>query len=196
MGDGAQSKQLSPADRKRILTVYAKTANASETARQCGVSDKTVRNVIARAGGPKKSEIHARATEEGIRAGRRALKMCTKVVSNYLSQALDPDTLALEPGDAARLIQAQTQIVKATLDVQERLERKRNGRLTREKTKAEIKLTQARTLALQGLGDWLANATDEELALIEKTLAPIRARKIRSADSSAEREESPDGNEP
>ena len=72
------------------------------------------------------------------------------------------------------------------------IKRREGYKLQQERARLENLLIQSRIASLQGLGNLLADATDEELAIVENTLAKIRARKIRSADSSAEREESPD----
>ena len=164
--------QLSPADRQRIIRTYAQTGNGLDTARRCGFSEATVRRVIAQARVTNKIELHARATQRGIREGRKGLRTCTRIVQRYLADCeRDKD---LEPQDVAKLVSAQAQATRGLCDVQQRHEQHALSRMSRRLKQAELELTQARTAALRGLG--LSGLSDEELALIQTIMTQAAKR--------------------
>ena len=174
--------KLSPAERARIAARYVETSNASQVARECGVSEGTVRNVIAQQGVANRYELHARAVDKAVRKARRSLARRIDSVDMYLLHAADvdnekvPGVIGLEPRDFAAVLNAQCNITARLHESQERAERSRQARLTRDKTRAETALLKARTEAISGLSSALQGATDEELAMVATILERARRR--------------------
>lgn len=99
------------------------------------------------------------------------------VVSAYLSQCVsDGGALNVEPRDVAALASASARLLTAECEASERDERRRQARLTREKTRADTDLSRARASALGALGKSLEGATDEELEAIAAILDRIKRR--------------------
>lgn len=174
------SRLLTPKERAAITARYQQVANASQVAREFGVDEKTVRR-IAGASKPNRADIHARACARAVRAARRSLARRIESVDMYLLNAVDanarvPGTIGLEPRDFSAVLNAQSNLTARLLDTQERIERRQQARLTRERTRAEIEFLKARTAAIDGLASALAGATDEELATVQTILDRAKKR--------------------
>ncbi len=176
------AKHLTPKERAALVARYQEIANASAVAEEFGVSVHTVIRSAERAGVANKATLHARAVETAIRKARRSLARRVESIDMYLLNAADtsndrvPGVIGLEPKDFAAVLNAQGNVTARLLDTQERLERSHQARLTRDKTRAEIDFLKARTNALDGISKVLANATDEELAVVSQVIERARAR--------------------
>lgn len=176
------ARHLSPAERAAIVARYDETANASQVAREFGINEKTVRR-IASASKPNKAALHARACERAVRDARRSLARRIATVDMYLLSAVSddehakvPGVVAMEPRDLAAVLNAQSNLTARLRETDEHVERKRQYRLTRDKTRAETAFLKARTEALSGLSSALQGATDEELAIMANILERARTR--------------------
>lgn len=105
------AKHLTPDERAAIVARYVETANASQVAREFGVSDMTVMRSVARARELKKVELHARAVAKAVRKARQSLARKVDTIDLYLlkSAQTDPDGVPnLEPRDVAALVNASS----------------------------------------------------------------------------------------
>ena len=173
--------KLSPSERAAVAARYVETSNASAVAREFGVSEGTVRNVIAQQGVANRYELHARAVDKAVRKARRSLARRIDSIDMYLLNAVSedekvPGVVGLEPRDFAAVLNAQCNVIARLHESQERIERKRQSRLTRDKTRAETAFLKARTEALDGVKAALAGATDEELAMVASIIERSRKR--------------------
>lgn len=175
------AKHLTPDERAALVARYEETANASQVAREFGVNEKTVRR-IAGASKPNKAALHARACERAVRDARRSLARRITSVDMYLMNSVGdddakvPGVIGLEPRDFAAVLNAQSNLTARLREVDEHVDRKRQSRLTRDKTRAEIAFLRARTEAISGLSSALQGATDEELATVAAIIERARRR--------------------
>lgn len=175
------AKHLTPDERAALVARYEETANASQVAREFGVNEKTVRR-IAGASKPNKAALHARACERAVRDARRSLARRITSVDMYLMNSVGdedakvPGVIGLEPRDFAAVLNAQSNLTARLREVDEHVDRKRQSRLTRDKTRAEIAFLKARTEAISGLSSALQGATDEELATVAAIIERARRR--------------------
>lgn len=129
---------LTPAQVETIVRVYAATGNASEAARQAGCETSSATRKLNQLRAQRRSELHARATERGIREARKGLRASEKLLRALLEATEDPAALGLEPRDIAALINARSQNAKVMLAVAGRIEAHAAAKLERAKLKAEI----------------------------------------------------------
>lgn len=133
--------RLTPEQMERAAQVFANTGNVSEAARSIGCAVRTLNDAFKRARIAKNRHVHAQACERGLRKARKQ----TDAVSDLLARLLDPgdadaSSLGLEPGDIAKLVQALNGATAQRLALADRIERTRQSKLTRDKTRAEIEL--------------------------------------------------------
>ena len=88
------ARQLSPDDKGAIYAAWLSEGNAYEVARQFGVDEKTVRNVLAERDAPRKSALHTRALERAERDARRALVEIRRKLEAAADTAADVKELA------------------------------------------------------------------------------------------------------
>jgi len=139
--------------------VYAETGSIREAAAAAGVSHVGLTQYFARERNFQKRTRHAEACDRGLREGRRSLRVSVGLVDSLLEKtaAGNPD---MEPRDIAALLNAKSNSI-ATLDkVAARVDAQKQARLTRAKTRAEIKLlagklagTYVERVSLEGTSD-------------------------------------------
>lgn len=176
------ARQLTPDDRKRIVARYHELGNACAVAAEFGVSEKTVRNCMDLASATKKSVLHARACEAGVREGRRAVRAELQRFARYSEAAVgDGSNPACEPRDYAALVRAMADLNRVMIQHDERVTARKVERLSRDLTRERIK-------ALRGLDQALAGATDDELATVQAILERAKRRGSRPASSDQDRD--------
>lgn len=144
------AKHLTPDQRAAIVARYQEIANASQVAREFGVSEAAVRKILASADGAKKSELHARAVAQAIRKARRSLARKVDTIDLYLLKHAknDPDGVPdLEPRDIAALVNASAAVLSRLLETEQRIEAKLTAKLLREHKRAEIELAKLKIKA-------------------------------------------------
>lgn len=132
----AAGKPLTPAQVETIARVYAQTGNFSEAGRAAGTDHKAAARVIREAGEPERAQLHARATERGIRKGRKYLKSIQDRVYDVLMQDLKSGA-GMEPRDIAALMNALTRTNETLMSIAAHRERT-------EKIRAETALLKAK----------------------------------------------------
>jgi hypothetical protein len=131
---------LTPAQLAQAAEVYTRTGNYSEAARAIGVDPDTV---ARRLGDRKRSDLHARALARGVRRARRHLVAGMDVAAALLAKE-KTDGAGMEPRDVAAVLNATSRASEALLALEERRDRARQARLTRDKTRAETEFWRRR----------------------------------------------------
>lgn len=143
------AKHLTPGEREKIVAMFAKTGNASEVAREFGVSDVTVARCVARAGELKKVELHARACARGMRDGHRAVREELARLRTYIGTSVgDGTNPSVEPRDYAALVKALTDLNRTMLAHVERNDSHQESLLKRRLLRSQI--TEAQEGQTQG----------------------------------------------
>jgi len=130
-------RRLTPDEIETASKVLAKTGNVSEAARAIDVAESTLRAALKRVRITRNRDLHARACERGLRTARERLAKVAEVAEKVI--ATDKD---LAPRDLAALLNAVAKNTDTLAGVAEREERRKQSRLTRQKTRAEIELLQ------------------------------------------------------
>jgi DNA-binding MarR family transcriptional regulator len=128
---------LTPAELETLAELYGATGNASEVAEQLGVSVSTVTRALARLGAQNRAKLQERALSRGLLRGGELLTQTAESVAEILRCEAESGP-SLEAKDYAGLARALAMLVGTTAKLDEREERRRQARLTRRKTKAEI----------------------------------------------------------
>lgn len=134
---------LTPLQVEIIARVHEETGNASEAARQAGCSPDAVALRLKADANRKRSALHARACERGVREGRRHMTATSRLLAGILSTET-PDALVMDPKDIAAIANALTSATKLRLDLAATLRKNAQARLTREKTRAEVAILRHR----------------------------------------------------
>lgn len=155
---------LTPEQIGRAAEVHARTGSYSEAARAIGAPDpSTVRKALLRLGNPNRSQLHARALQEGSEAGRVALVRTL-------------DGLDAEQRRLTRVTRQRRARVTAS-DKPEDVKLAALARLSRERIAALVSAAKGLNLAvgrLESLADQCLNAQQKKLTR-EKTRAEIDA---------------------
>lgn len=130
-------RRLTPDEIEKASKVFAKTGNEAAAAEAIGVNRSTMHAVFARLKIERNRTLHARACERGLRAARERLAKVAEVAEKVIAT----DT-KLAPRDLAALLNAVAKNTDTLAGVAEREERRKQSRLTRQKTRAEIELLQ------------------------------------------------------
>ncbi len=88
------AEQLTPERKGAIYAAWLKSANGREVAREFGVDEKTVRNVLREVDAPRKSALHTHALAKAERDARRALEKARKRLESALDATGDVKELA------------------------------------------------------------------------------------------------------
>ena len=134
---------LTPLQVEIIARVYVETGNASAAARQAGCSPDAVELRLKADANRKRSVLHTRACERGLREGRRHMTAASRLLAGILSMET-PGALVMDPKDIAAIANALTSTTKVRLDLAATLRKNALGRLTREKTRAEVAILRHR----------------------------------------------------
>ncbi len=170
---------MTPANKVReLLREFAKTLDASASARAVGIPERTARDIIARH--EKTAAIrrgHARACERAIRDGRKALREELRGARAYLREHTDPHSkvCGLEPRDYAAMLNAIGSIVDRALAVDASRDRRKMARIGRDKARAEIALLEAK-----------ARGDVQEVVVLTQQQAAERARIVFGSPSALE----------
>ncbi len=127
---------LTPEQLARAADAYARTGTYAEAGRAIGVEESVARRALLRAlGSGEESErvaLHARAIERGLRDGRRAL---TEVNGRLRTKILGASKI----GELVSISKGLSLSVARLADLVELELKRRQARLTRAKTRAEIR---------------------------------------------------------
>lgn len=134
-------RQLTPEQIEAASKVFGQTGNVSEAARAIGVSPFTLRDAFKRNRITKNRQLHAQACERGLREARAQVTRVSGMLERLLkTDAQTIEDLGMEPGDIAKLSQAFNGTVAQRLAIADREERRKQSKLTRDKTRAEVEL--------------------------------------------------------
>lgn len=174
------AKHLTPDERARVVARYVETANASQVAREFGISEYTVRKSAARAETLRKTDLHAQAVARAVRKARRSLARKVDTIDLYLLKHADKDdgVPSLEPKDIAALVNASAGALSRLLDADANIESKRLNRLTRDLRRAEIELARLKIAA--------GGVERHELAIVTPDDAAKAAREVFGSPSALE----------
>lgn len=139
----ARGVPITPEQLERASQVYGETGNVLETSRRVGIPESTLRTAFKRAGLAKRRELHTRALEAGIRKARKGLTRSLDLVDRLLNDE-NKDGSSIEAREVAQLMNARAKAADSLLQVAQNADRAKQARLTREKTRAEIALIQAK----------------------------------------------------
>lgn len=149
---------LTPAQLTTLAEIYAETGSATAAAEELGVAVSTVTRALAALGEQKRAKLQRDAVAAGLLTAREKVADALDGVSDMLAEGLRGSTL--EPADVASLVGALTKLSLVLSTVDRREEARRQGRLTRRKTLAEIaklserggdQLTEEERLALRAM---------------------------------------------
>lgn len=135
--DGPRRGPLTPAELETLATLYGASGNASEVAAELGVSVSTVTRALARLGAQNRAKLQERALARGLLRGGELLTQTAESIAEILRCESEAGA-GLEAKDYASMARALAVVVGTTAKLDEREERRRQARLTRRKTKAEI----------------------------------------------------------
>lgn len=169
----------------QLVAAFEQTGNVSEAARIVGVPRSTAADSLRRAALVNRRQIHARACEEGLRAGRRAVRAELTRIDKYIETAVgDGTSPSCEPRDYSALVRAKTDVVRTIIACDERVGARRIEHLQRETMRAKLE-------AMRSIGSDLAGATDEELATVRAILERARTRGPTASDQGGASEPEP-----
>lgn len=142
--------------------VYAETGSVREAAAAAGVAHQTLHDYFKRERIGRNRTRHAEACDRGLREGRRSLRDSVALVDSLLSRTT-ADSPGMEPRDIAALLNAKSNSV-ATLDkVAARVDAQKLAKLTRAKTRAEIKLLAGKLAGTYVERVSLESASDDDI---------------------------------
>ena len=167
----AAGTPLTPAQVRTITRVYTETGNASEAARRAGVATSTVTRFLERTDKLQRATLYTRARDEGIRRGADAIDRSVTLIDRLLD-AESTDGPGMEPRDVAALLRAQAALVAELRALREHTGRTKQARLTREKTRAEIKLLEGKIAGTHVDRVSLEHLTDDD---VDARLAALAA---------------------
>jgi len=170
---------------KDLLREFARTLDASASARAVGIPERTARDIIARH--ERTAALrrgHARACERAIREGRKALREELAGARAYLREHTDPNSnvSALEPRDYAAVLNSIGSMVDRSLAVDANRDRRRLARVNRDKLRAEIALLEAK-----------ARGDVQEIVVLTAEDAAAKARAVFGSPTALERSVNADG---
>lgn len=177
---------LTPAELETLAELYGSTGNASEVAEQLGVSVSTVTRALARLGAQNRAKLQERALAKGLLRGGELLAQAAESIGEILRCEAEAGA-SLEAKDYASMVRALAMAVGTTAKLDEREERRRQARLTRRKTKAEIEVLRRKAEELPALQVLLEKLTGEQiLALLRGlTVEQLRTLLTQTASPSA-----------
>ena len=170
-------QHLPPDVLTRLVAAFEQTGSVSEAARLVGIPRTTAGDALRRAALVTRRQIHARACEAGLRAGRRAVRAELTRINTYIETAVgDGTSPSCEPRDYAALVRAKTDVVRTLIACDERVGARRIEHLQRETMRAKLE-------TLRAVGSDLAGATDEELSTVRAILERARTRGPTASDT-------------
>lgn len=139
----ASGKKTPPDKLAAALEVFARTGNLREAARQTDVPESTLRGAIDRSQLAQARAAHARARDEKIREGCEAVGAGLALTGQIL-RAEQVNGPGLEAKDIAALMNAVARGTDLLLADRADDDRRRQARLTRERTRLENEVLRAR----------------------------------------------------
>lgn len=128
---------LTPEQTETLARVYGETGNYSEAARAAGVDPSVARRALERRGESSRAQLHARACDRGLREARKQLGTVAAIVARVIGVETAA-SVSLEPKDLAALANTLARLTDTRLALALAADRRRTGRLTRDKLRAEI----------------------------------------------------------
>ncbi len=133
--------RLTPEQIETASKVFAETNNTRAAADAIGVNESTLRTAFARLRTARNRDLHAQACERGLRKARAQVTRVSGMLERFLkTDSTAIEALGMEPGDIAKLVQAFNGTIAQRLAIADREERRKQSKLTREKTRAEVEL--------------------------------------------------------
>lgn len=133
------AKHLTPDERQRIVARFVETGNASQVAREFGISDVTVSRCVARAKESKKADLHARACARGMRDGHRAVREELARMRMYIETGVgDGTNPSVEPRDYAALVKALTDLDRTLLSHAAHIDKHQESLLRRKLLREQV----------------------------------------------------------
>lgn len=146
---------------ERASRIYAETGNLRETSRQTGVALATLHEAFKRLRIERNRTVHAEACERGLRKARKRLSRLGELAENYVAKlAGNAESPSIEPRDLAAVLNATAKLADSLGGIADRVDRKKQSKLTRDKTRAEIELLRKKIngehvdrVSLEGVSD-------------------------------------------
>lgn len=156
-----------------LAALYGETLNASAVAAEMKVSVSTVTRNLARLGEQKRAKLQREALGGALIEAQEGLADSFREAREFLRHNLELG--ALEPGHVAALLQGLARGAAGLAALDQREERRRQARLTREKTRAETaKIAKGEAPTTEQLLALLAALPRDEVL---RVLAELRARR-------------------
>lgn len=148
--------RITDAQMATAAQVFAETNSVRAAADAAGVSEGGLRAVFKRERITRNRALHAQACERGLRAARRRLER----VAVIAEKVIEGEGVGVEPRDLASLLNALSKNADTLAGIASREDQRKQSRLTREKTRAEIELLSKKVrgehvdrVSLEGLSD-------------------------------------------
>lgn len=132
--------RVAPEMLKRAAEVYERTGYISEASRATGIAEETLRDAFNRLRIARNRSAHAKACEAGLRRARKRLDALGALVGGFIAE----NAGSIEPRDLAAVLNAAAKLSDSLGAIAEREDRRRSGKLAREKTRAEIAVLRGR----------------------------------------------------
>lgn len=127
----ARGVPLTDAQLELAAAVYAKSHSYAEAGRAIGVDESVARRALLRRGESERVVLHARAVRRGMREGRKLLRLALERAPEFLADAEDTKSYK-------ELVDAVARATETLAKLDAREDQRRQARLTRKRTKAEI----------------------------------------------------------
>lgn len=213
---------LTPAQLAYLAKLYAECGNATEVARRLKLEPSTVVRALSRLGEQRRAILQRQALAVGMIRGREQLDELRDGVWRLLRESIfitspDPDAEppadgetpplaalgAIEPAGVQALGNTFSRMLTVATVLDRREEQRRQARLTRKKTRAEIAALERRAEEIPAmevlkakLSPWqvlelMRSLSDEQLAALRAATRPRDAAAPTSADPSSTTDPTP-----
>lgn len=163
--------RLTPEEVEIASEVYARTSDTSAAAAAIHRNESTLRAFFERVRIARNRDLHARACEDGLREGLGFLMDVARDCHGVLTRRTTTPS-GLEASDFAALGRAVNQAIATVAALAERDEKRRQARLTRQKTRGDIAKVAADTVKVKAE----TRALEREVAPnVEQLVAAIAA---------------------
>ncbi len=159
--------KLTDAELQTASRVYNETHSYAAAGEAVGRDASAIRKRLVAAGEPDRAALNALACERGAREARRRQEKVAAMLGRLLASE-GTDGPGMEPRDIVGFANALTRNAETAIAFCDRVDRQRNYRLTRTKTKAEIAAIRSNSntggdinLVVRVAGDRVAVRADE-----------------------------------
>lgn len=128
---------LTPEQIEKAAATYARTGNYAEAARSIGAAETAVRKRLREQLDADRNRLHARATNAGLRRGRKMLADVMAMAHRILVVENGAGT-GLEPRDFASIMNALSKANDALVNVADREDKRQANRIQRSRGRAEL----------------------------------------------------------